>query len=207
MRMVGPMNTSVVGGTPDGAAIAQSILEEAVTRRASDVHVEPTGAGYEVRYRIDGLLEPGAELTIHAGRAVVARLMVLSHLLTYRLDIPQEGCIVTPIAAVGRAIELRLAVMPTKRGLRAAVRLPAELIQPRSLEELLLPSTVVAELMRFARGDAGMLLLIGPAGSGKTTTIYALLEHVVKSSSGISIVTLEDPVERDLPGVTQIEVT
>lgn len=104
-------------------------------------------------------------------------------------------------------MELRLAVMPTTHGLRAAVRMPAELIQPRSLDELNLPPKVVAGLKQFASGDSGMLLVTGPAGSGKTTTIYALLEHIARSSQGLSIVALEDPVERDIPGVTQIEVS
>jgi type II secretory ATPase GspE/PulE/Tfp pilus assembly ATPase PilB-like protein len=102
---------------------------------------------------------------------------------------------------------MRLAVMPTSNGLRAVVRLPAELTQPRSLDELHLPPTALDGLKRFAKSNAGMLLLTGPAGSGKTTTIYALLEYMVEHSQGLSIVSLEDPVERDLPGVTQIEVS
>jgi type II secretory ATPase GspE/PulE/Tfp pilus assembly ATPase PilB-like protein len=96
--------------------------------------------------------------------------------------------------------------MPTTHGLRAAVRMPGELVQPHGLTELKLPETVVAGLERFASSDSGMLLLTGPAGSGKTTTIYALLQHIAARSPGLSIVALEDPVERDLPGVTQIEV-
>jgi general secretion pathway protein E len=97
--------------------------------------------------------------------------------------------------------------MPTTHGLRAAVRMPAELIQPRSLEDLGLHAAALDGLRRFAAGDAGMLIVTGPAGSGKTTTIYALLEHIARTSPGLSIIALEDPVERDLPGVTQIEVS
>jgi type II secretory ATPase GspE/PulE/Tfp pilus assembly ATPase PilB-like protein len=136
--------------------------------------------------------------------------MVMGHLLTYRLDVPQEGRISTPLPATGKAgppVDLRLAVMPTTHGLRAAVRMPAELIQPRSLEELGLPPAALDGLRGFAAADAGMLIVTGPAGSGKTTTIYALLEHIARTSPGLSIIALEDPVERDLPGVTQIEVS
>jgi type II secretory ATPase GspE/PulE/Tfp pilus assembly ATPase PilB-like protein len=104
-------------------------------------------------------------------------------------------------------LDLRLAIMPTTHGLRAAVRLPAELIQPHTLAELHLPDSVLAGLKKFAASDAGMLILTGPAGSGKTTTIYALLEHIRQVSPGVSIVMLEDPVERDLPGITQIEIS
>ena len=104
-------------------------------------------------------------------------------------------------------MDLRLAVMPTTHSLRAVVRLPAELIQPRSLNQLGLPDRAMRGLTDYAASDSGMLLLCGPAGSGKTTTIYALLEHIVRSSPGLSVIALEDPVERDLPGVTQIEVS
>ncbi len=97
--------------------------------------------------------------------------------------------------------------MPTTHGLRAAVCLPADLLQPHALDQLSLPENVLSGLHRFADADAGMLLLTGPAGSGKTTTIYALLAHIAQHKPGLSIISLEDPVERDLPGVTQIEVS
>ena len=192
---------------PDARPLVDSILEEAVRRRASDVHVEPTAAGYEVRLRVDGLLETASHHETAAGRGIVTRLMVMAHLLTYRLDVPQEGRLTTRISPHPDELDLRLAVMPTTHGLRAAVRLPAELIQPRTLEELQLPPGVVAGLKKFAASESGMLILTGPAGSGKTTTIYALLQHIARTSPGLSIVALEDPVERDLPGVTQIEVS
>ena len=185
----------------------EEVLRRAVQRRASDVHFEPTADGYEVRYRVDGLLEPVARHDPDLGRAMVGRLMVLAHLLTYRTDVPQEGRLgFTPDDAGGKSLDLRVSVMPTTHGLRAAVRLPAELLQPRRMDELGLPAHVSAGLQRFAASDAGMLIVTGPAGSGKTTTIYALLRHIIESQPGLSVIALEDPVERDLPGVTQIEV-
>ncbi len=191
----------------DAPGIVDAILDAAVRRRASDVHIEPTVEWHEVRYRVDGLLESGERLEPAAGRSVVARLMVLAQLLTYRLDVPQEGRLtVRPLSADG-PLDLRLAVMPTTHGLRAAVRLPAELAQPRTLVALGLPDSVLQGLRRFAAAESGMLLLTGPAGSGKTTTIYALLQHIAASSPGLSMIALEDPVERDLAGVTQIEVS
>jgi general secretion pathway protein E len=192
---------------PDARPLVDSILEDAVRRRASDIHVEPTGDGFEVRLRIDGLLETTVRHDAVTGRSLVARLMVMAHLLTYRLDIPQEGRLTTSVNGLPHELDLRLAVMPTTHGLRAAVRLPAELVQPRTLDDLQLPANVVDGLKRFASGDSGMLILTGPAGSGKTTTIYALLQHIAQTSPGLSIVALEDPVERDLSGVTQIEVS
>ena len=192
---------------PDARLLVESLLDHALARGASDVHLEPTAGGYEARLRVDGLLETAQQHDAAAGRAMVTRLMVMAQLLTYRIDIPQEGRLAVVPKGAGRAIELRLAVMPTTHGLRAAVRLPAELVMPRALEDLGLPEVVLAGLRGFARADAGMLLVTGPAGSGKTTTCYALLAHVAATSPGLSIISLEDPVERDLPGVTQIEVS
>jgi type II secretory ATPase GspE/PulE/Tfp pilus assembly ATPase PilB-like protein len=192
----------------DARVLVDEILSRAVARRASDVHLEPTAQGYEVRYRVDGLLETAATHDASTGRSIVGRFMVLAHLLTYRLDIPQEGRLTVPRLDDPNAphLDLRLSVMPTTHGLRAAVRLPAELIQPHRLDDLGLADNVVEGLRRFAQTDAGMLLVTGPAGAGKTTTIYGLLRHIVETSPGLSVVALEDPVERDVPGVTQIQV-
>lgn len=188
----------------DIPAYVDRLFDKALARGASDVHVEPGADGYDVRQRIDGLLETAEKLDSAAGRAVVTRLMVMGQLLTYRQDIPQEGRV--SLMRDGRTIDLRVSVIPTTHGLRAAVRMPAELLQPRRLEDLGLPAPVLEGVRAFARTDAGMLLVTGPAGSGKTTTLYALLQHIAEQSPGLSLITLEDPVERDLSGVTQIEV-
>jgi type II secretory ATPase GspE/PulE/Tfp pilus assembly ATPase PilB-like protein len=192
--------------TVDARMLVEQLLDDAVRRRASDVHVEPTAGGVEVRFRVDGLLETVQHHDAGTGRSIVTRLMVMAQLLTYRLDVPQEGRATVKLPAVERELDLRLSVMPTTHGLRAAVRMPAELVQPHTLSQLGLPAGVLQGLEKFAQADAGMLILTGPAGSGKTTTIYALLQHIAASSQGLSIVALEDPVERDLPGVTQIQV-
>lgn len=181
-------------------------LNRAIEHGASDVHLEPTANGYELRYRIDGILQTVDRANTDTGRALVGRLMVLAQLLTYRLDVPQEGRFAFDRGEGSPPLDLRLAIMPTTHGLRAAVRLPAELIQPGSLETLGMPPKVLSALHRFAQTDSGMLVLTGPAGSGKTTTIHALLRHIVQTQPGLSLIALEDPVERDLPGVTQIEV-
>jgi general secretion pathway protein E len=199
------MTVENVVTSPDARPLVDHLLDDAVRRRASDIHVEPTAEGYDIRFRIDGLLETIDRYDAITGRSIVARLMVMAHLLTYRLDIPQEGRLTAIIALT--ELDLRLAIMPTTHGLRAAIRLPAELVQPRTLEELQLPESVMSGLKNFAAGESGMLILTGPAGSGKTTTIYALLQYIAQTSTGLSIIALEDPVERNLPGVTQIEVS
>ncbi len=194
---------------PDVRPIVDAFLADAIRLRASDIHVEPALTGYELRFRIDGLLETNRHLNSAQGRAVVGRLMVMAKLLTYRLDIPQEGRLstISEIHPDQAPIELRLSIMPTIHGLRAALRMPAEHIQPAVLQDLHLPENVAVGLTNFAAGDTGMMILTGPAGSGKTTTIYALLRQILRINPGQSIIALEDPVERDLPGVTQIEIS
>ena len=207
-RLMGQMDgtDSASSAVPIDARLeVDRLLRLAVGRAASDLHLEPGADGFEVRLRVDGLLETVSRVSAADGRRMVNRLMVGAGLLTYRLDVPQEG---RAEHAVGDdLLEIRVSVMPTNHGLRAVVRLPAELIQPRDLDGLDLPAAARAGLEGFARSDSGMLVLCGPAGSGKTTTVYALLEHLVATSPGVSVVALEDPIERDLAGVTQIAVT
>src|SRR5205814_3121840 len=177
VKMMRRLNLSEMPPEVDAVALVDQILFAAIARGASDVHIEPTAQGAEVRLRIDGLLETHSHHVDDVGRCLVTRLMVMAQLLTYRLDIPQEGRLRLHAGDAG-TLDLRLAVMPTTHGLRAAVRMPAELIQPRTLEELGLASGALAGLKRFACADSGMLIVTGPAGSGKTTTIYALLAHI-----------------------------
>jgi general secretion pathway protein E len=192
-------------GTPaDIRPFVDQWIERALRERASDLHVEPTAAGAEIRLRIDGLLTTAETIDQNQGRAIVNRLMVMAQLLTYRLDVPQEGA--ATINTPAGSIELRIAIMPTTHGLRAAVRLPAELLQPKALSDLGLPAKPHAGIDAFLRSPSGMLIVTGPAGSGKTTTLYAILHEMQRRQPGQSIVTLEDPVERDLQGVTQIQV-
>ena len=181
-----------------------AILAAAVAANASDVHVEPTARGGEVRLRIDGLLARHDTLSTDTAAAVVARLMVLANLLTYRRDVPQEGRAGVTIA--GRPTELRVSIMPTTHGLRAAVRLPTTAGHLTDLDALALDPATRDLIDRFVRADSGILAIVGPAGSGKTTTAYAVLDAVAAARPGLSIVSLEDPVERDLPAVTQIQV-
>jgi len=192
---------------PDSDATRQvdALLDRALADGASDLHLEPVAGGYEARVRVDGLLREMGRFDPQAGRAMVNRLMVQAQLLSYRVDVPQEGRLTAALPAAGGPVELRLAVMPTTHGLRAAIRMPAEFTQPRRLDDLGLPGPALAAIRRFLSSAAGMFILTGPAGSGKTTLIYAMLEELAHAG-GLSIISLEDPVERDIPGVTQIEV-
>lgn len=181
-----------------------TLLARALERRVSDIHIDPVPDGFDIRFRIDGLLQSIDHVPPPTGQAIVNRLMVMARLLTYRRDIPQEGRIRFSHPS---PMDLRLSVIPTLHGLRAVIRMPADLIAPQRLDELNLSSASHQFLRQFCQADSGMLVIIGPAGSGKTTTIYAMLEHLSESRSGESIVSLEDPIERAIRGVTQIEVS
>lgn len=191
----------------DAPRVIDSLIAQAVNARASDLHLEPTAEGCEARLRVDGTLAAAERFSRDAGRMLVQRVMVMAGLLTYRQDIPQEGRLSVPVPSLGRSIELRAAIMPTTQGMRAVLRLPAELVQPHTLEELALPAQALALAESYTRADAGMLLFAGPAGSGKTTCVYAMLARIAAHAHGLSIISVEDPVERDIAGVTQIEVT
>ncbi len=139
---------------------------------------------------------------------VIARLKVLAGLLTYRKDIPQEGAFAAdPNWMNGSApIDIRVATFPTVRGERAVLRLMYGVGRVSGLDELGLQEELVGELRRAAEQPQGLILVTGPAGSGKSTTLYALARHILVVTPGRSVVSLEDPVEQRVAGMAQIQV-
>jgi len=193
------------------AELVDSILEEAVQFGASDIHFEPTSTELQVKYRMDGTLKTVETLPAAIRDNVISRLKVLGNLLTYRNDIPQEGRIEGTqdqlvISDSGKVIDKRLAVFPTIHGQRAVVRIFYQNDTLTGLDKLGFNPTIESSLMDFARKNQGILLLTGPAGSGKSTTLAALLQYILQQFPGKSIVALEDPVERAVPGVTQVQI-
>jgi type II secretory ATPase GspE/PulE/Tfp pilus assembly ATPase PilB-like protein len=182
--------------------IVSLILADAVRRGASDVHVEPTHRTLEIRFRLDGVLQPAASLSRELAANVVARLKVLAELLTYRVDIPQEGRIQDSHALHGA--DMRVSTFPTVHGEKAVVRLFDTAGRVLDLEQLGLSPDVEGGLRTMLRERSGAVFLTGPSGSGKTTTIYACLRHLVREGGGgRHIVTIEDPVEQVIEGVSQ----
>ena len=190
----------------DAVSLVDDLLERAVQAGVSDVHFEPTAKSMIVRFRLDGLLTDIEALPKAMAENVVARLKVLGHLLTYRSDIPQEGRIEMQ-DSTGRLVDRRLAVFPTIYGQRAVVRLFYDEPALAELEHLGFSDAILAAIQETAAATQGVLLLTGPAGSGKSTTLAAILRHIVTRCGGRSVVTLEDPVERRLDGVTQVQIT
>ncbi len=185
--------------------VVDHILAGARGVGASDVHLQPTPAGLDMRWRIDGVLQAVETFPPSIAPNIIARLKVMSELLTYRADVPQEGRI---RAAQGWSEgEVRVSTFPTLHGEKAVVRLFAATRKYHRPGDLGLPGEVAETLSRLLRETSGAILLCGPAGSGKTTTIYACLRELVATSGGSrSLVTLEDPIEAALDGVSQSQV-
>ncbi len=191
----------------DVVSLVDDLLNKAVQYGASDVHFEPTGADLVIKYRLDGVLNTVEKIPKSLSDNVIARLKVLGGLLTYRNDIPQEGRIEIEKSQNGRVTDQRLAVFPTIHGQRAVVRLFYSNIELMELEQLGFSNHIYTTLKQIAAKNMGVLLLTGPAGSGKSTTLAALLRHILKNFSGKSVVTLEDPVEIRIEGATQTQIT
>jgi type II secretory ATPase GspE/PulE/Tfp pilus assembly ATPase PilB-like protein len=196
------INALHVGGPDRVARLVDLVLAEAVRRSASDVHFEPTHRAVEVRYRLDGVLQMIASLSRELAPNVVARLKVLADLLTYRLDIPQEGRLREATTTYG--VDMRVSTFPTVHGEKVAVRIFDAGARALDLEQLGLPAELMQALLAMLKERTGAILLTGPSGSGKTTTIYACLRHLVRAEAGRRhIVTIEDPVEQVIEGVSQ----
>jgi type II secretory ATPase GspE/PulE/Tfp pilus assembly ATPase PilB-like protein len=181
-----------------------AVLRTARDAGASDVHLDPAAHALAVRWRLDGVLQPLTEVPKEVGPNVIARLKVLAGLLTYEMSLPQEGRIWDEELRV----EVRVSTFPTLYGERAVLRLlGASNSALDSLSQLGLPEAVLGELRLHLAATSGAILIVGPAGSGKTTTAYACLRHVVsQSGGGRSIASLEDPVEVAVDGVAQSQV-
>ena len=187
--------------------LVDDLLRRAVQAAASDVHFEPAGSELTVKFRLDGVLRTVESLPKSLADNVIARLKVLGGLLTYRNDIPQEGRIEIGNDPDGDVIDQRLAIFPTIHGQRAVVRLFYGHRELTELGQLGFSQDIYLALEEIAAKSQGVLLLTGPAGSGKSTTLAALLRHILKSFPGKSIVTLEDPVEIRIEGATQVQIT
>jgi len=187
-----------------GVEVVRRLLEFARAAGASDLHLDPVEHGLAVRVRKDGVLEETETLSPEFGPTTIGRLKAMADLLAYRTDVPQEGRI--PAGRSGIDMEVRVATYPTLLGERAALRFDAPGGYGLSLEALGLPEPARKGLERALAQPEGVILLTGPSGSGKTTTLYSSLAHIREQSFSRSMVSVEDPVERRIPGVIQTEI-
>lgn len=179
------------------------ILTQARRYRASDVHLNPCETELQMQWRIDGVLCSVMGFDRELASRITARLKVISGLLTYRTDVPQEG----RVAREHSSSEVRVTTFPSLYGEKVAIRLFAEQDQLQMLDQLGLPGMVEVGLRTHLEATSGVILLTGPSGSGKTTTAYACLRDVRDRSSGTRcLMTLEDPIESAIAGVIQSQV-
>jgi general secretion pathway protein E len=190
----------------DVVALVDELLAKAVDTGASDIHFEPTGSDLIVKFRLDGAMNTVESLPKAVSDNVISRLKVLGGLLTYRNDVPQEGRMEINNGHTN-IIDRRLSVFPTIYGQRAVVRIFYQNSELTDLGKLGFAPEIYAALKQITYANQGVLLVTGPAGSGKSTTLGTVLRHIQKQFPGKSIVTLEDPVEIRLDGVTQVQIT
>ncbi|RPI75111.1 MAG: type II/IV secretion system protein [Planctomycetaceae bacterium] len=192
-------------GTSEVPRLVDAMLTTARQAGVSDIHLVPTATAFAMAWRIDGVLQPVSELPVTLAPRVVARLKVLAQLLTYRTDVPQEGRITA--AAENPGDETRISTFPTLFGEKAVVRLFVGAGRYQKLDDLGLPGAELARFRELLDQTSGVVVIAGPAGSGKTTTAYAGLRDLADKSGGSrSLVSLEDPIEVVVPGVAQSQV-
>ena len=182
--------------------LVDSLLADAVNARASDIHLEPERDGLRVRLRIDGMLRERARVPRSMAAQVISRIKIQSRLDIAERRLPQDGRAMVRVE--GMEVDLRVSTMPTLYGETVVIRLLPKGADRVEVNDLGLPSDVLERLLFAMDRPQGMVLVTGPTGSGKTTTLYAALEAVTRPTR--NVLTLEDPVEYQLPGVNQTQV-
>lgn len=182
--------------------VVDSILEHAAYEGASDIHIEPTEKETLVRYRIDGVLRQVMTLPKLVQDGIIARVKILSNLKLDEHRLPQDGRF--KIATPDFRFSIRVSVLPVFDGEKVVLRLLPETAKALTLEELGLHPTAAEAVLRAIKRPHGIVYSTGPTGSGKTTTLYSILNMLNKP--GVNIVTVEDPIEYRIPGVNQSQV-
>ncbi len=184
------------------AKIVSTILDYAVKSRSSDVHIEPQDDRVRVRYRIDGILYDRLSLPKSVQEAVISRIKILSEMKIDEHRIPQDGRF--NYKSDDKEVDLRISVLPANHGEKIVMRLLRKSGGIPTLQELGLEGTALRNLEVNMLRPHGIILVTGPTGSGKTTTLYSVLNKL--NSPKINIMTLEDPVEYEMPGINQVQV-
>ena len=178
------------------------IISEGILSRSSDIHIEPEEGGVAVRYRIDGVLRQVMKIPRAAGLPLISRIKIMSQLdIADRLR-PQDGR--ARVSVNGQAIDLRVSTLPASQGEKVVIRVLDSRATVKSLDSLGLNPIESEHIKRLLEYHEGIVLVTGPTGSGKTTTLYSCINQI--KSEGVNIVTVEDPVEYRMPGIVQVQV-
>jgi type IV pilus assembly protein PilB len=190
----------------DAIMLVDELIREAFVRRASDIHLDPEENGFRVRLRVDGdlhVLRTGLPTAL--ALAAISRLKVLAQMDIAESRQPQDGSLAYELqGAEKRRFDIRIATAPTKRGERATLRLLGTDTKELTLTDLGFSERMLELFQELIRRPSGLILLTGPTGSGKTTTLYAALREINRPE--LNLITVEDPVEYSIPGVAQLEV-
>lgn len=179
-----------------------SLIAQGVDLGASDIHLEPMERSLRVRFRVDGVLREAQPIPIEAAAAVLSRLKIISGLNIAERRLPQDGAVKTSV--LGKQIDLRIATVPSVEGEAASIRILDQNNAAPDFDSLGFDAEFRRSIVQLLASPNGILLVTGPTGSGKTTTLHACLLHL--KSVERKIVAIEDPVEYRIPGVTQIQV-
>ena len=192
---------TIVQDSPISRALS-TILEYAVKSRASDVHIEPLEKSLKIRCRVDGVLREIMQLPKSIEPALVSRIKILSNLKIDEHRIPQDGQFTVKVAA--KEVDLRIAISPVVWGEQVVIRLLDKSGNSFDLEQMGYAGRALRTIRKGVKRPNGMILTSGPTGSGKSTSLYALIKEIINDT--VNIVTLEDPVEYKMDGVNQIQV-
>lgn len=201
-KVVKKASSDEITETAPAAKIVQSLIKRAVREKASDIHVEATEEEVIVRFRIDGVLRKVITLPIDILPAVVSRIKIMSGLKIDETRLPQDGRYQTTID--GKEVDFRISTFPTVNGEKVVARILDKSTGIISLESLGLGKTAFKVVTENIAKSHGMILVTGPTGSGKTTTLYGVLQKLM--NEGVNIVTMEDPVEYRIPTINQGQV-
>lgn len=183
------------------SGVLNNILAQALGRRASDIHFEPGEDFLRIRLRVDGVLEDALSLPTPMLQPLVTRVKVAARLDIGERRFPQDGNIA--MRAFGRSVDLRVNTLPTIWGERVVMRILDKASVPQGLDNVGLEADVLAQFKECLDAPHGVVLVTGPTGSGKTTTLYAALNHLAEP--GVNILTVEDPVEYKFGGISQVQ--
>ncbi len=208
-RDMGETQASIIGlealgeGQADAPVVRllQTLFEDALQVNASDMHIEPQEKHLAIRFRIDGVLHPQTQADLKIAPALALRLKIVSGLDISEKRLPQDGRFAVKVR--GKTVDVRLSTMPTQYGESVVMRLLSQGDDPITIDGLGMPPGMLDRFRTILHRPNGLVLVTGPTGSGKTTTLYAALGEL--NDPGTKIITVEDPVEYRLPGINQVQ--
>ena len=205
LQVRGRIATCLNQAQPDIVSAVHELIRGAITLRASDIHFSPLPSGLQVTYRVHGTLHEVTNVVPALASRIVNRIKVMSRLDLHVRSTPQDGRLVTTVG--DSVVEARVSTLPTESGERVVLRLVRGGRSVPELETLGFSELVTKGLQQLLVRPQGLIFVTGPVGSGKTTTLYAALDHISRSrGTTTSLVTLEDPIELELPFATQTQM-